>query len=211
MGNTDSWKEAFEVDITDVVMYGKPNVVADCVSDRAGAGGIWRPVWLNPVASPVPAEKNLISDPGFEEEAKAWRKSTMIGTFDFTSDGLHSHNGKHSGRIRCSARGVDAKGAMKTDVWGRWYQTGISVQPDCRYRLRLWVKAKLAPTGRVSVWVTGTEKNTMAANIADSGGRWVEVIINDIEPKGEAVGVYLNLRHAPGIVWFDDVELLEAP
>ena len=45
-GNTNSWQEAFQVDITDVVRYDEPNTLAVRVSDNAGAGGIWRPVCL---------------------------------------------------------------------------------------------------------------------------------------------------------------------
>jgi len=45
-GNTNSWMEAFEIDITDHVRYGKPNVLAVRVEDNSGAGGIWRPVKL---------------------------------------------------------------------------------------------------------------------------------------------------------------------
>lgn len=208
-GNTDSWKEAFEVDVTDVLQVGRPNTVAVRVSDNAGAGGIWRPVWLNRLAPPATAADNLISCPGFEGKTKVWGRSTMVGTFAFSVDEIHSHSGRRAARLQCTARAAeDAKAKYKTDVWGRWFQTGLRVTPTATYRLRLWVRASTEPTARISIWVTGTRKRTMSANLADTGGRWVEVVINDIRPAGDTLAVYLNLRYAPGTVWFDDVELV---
>ena len=45
-GNTNSWREAFEVDITKCVRFEQPNVLAVRVEDNSGGGGIWRPVKL---------------------------------------------------------------------------------------------------------------------------------------------------------------------
>ena len=45
-GDKDSWKKAFEIDVSDVIRFDKPNVLAVRVEDNAGAGGIWRPVRL---------------------------------------------------------------------------------------------------------------------------------------------------------------------
>jgi hypothetical protein len=210
-GNTDSWKEAFEVDITDVVRYGEPNTVAVRVSDRSGAGGIWRPVWLNAISPAVTQDSSLVCSPGFEDNAEGWRRSIMIGTLDFAVDPHHAHSGRSSGRITCSAQGIDTDGRMKTTVWGRWYQTGIPVRSGDRFELRVWVKARIQPGARVSVWVTGTGKGTMAADIADTGGRWVEVTIDNIVPKKDELGLYLNLRDGLGTAWFDDVALTAAP
>jgi hypothetical protein len=45
-GNSDSWQEAFDVDITECVRFDQPNILAVRVEDTSGAGGIWRPVKL---------------------------------------------------------------------------------------------------------------------------------------------------------------------
>lgn len=45
-GNSGSWQEAFDVDITKFVRFDQPNVLAVRVEDNSGAGGIWRPVKL---------------------------------------------------------------------------------------------------------------------------------------------------------------------
>lgn len=45
-GNINSWQEAFDVDITQAIRFDGPNSLAVRVEDRMGAGGIWKPVWL---------------------------------------------------------------------------------------------------------------------------------------------------------------------
>jgi hypothetical protein len=45
-GNTNSWQEAFEVDVTKAVRFDQPNSLAIRVVNTAGAGGIWKPVYL---------------------------------------------------------------------------------------------------------------------------------------------------------------------
>ena len=208
-GNPDSWKEAFEVDITEILRTERPNTVAVRVSDHAGAGGIWRPVWLNRFAPPATPAENLISSPSFEKGTKAWGRSTMAGTFAFSVDEIHSHSGRRAARLQCTAGDTDGpKGGNSTKIWGRWYQTGLEVDPAVTYRLRLWVRASTEPAAKVSIWVTGTRQQTMSKNLTDTGGRWVEVVIDDIRPTGNTLAVYLNLKDAQGTVWFDDVELV---
>ena len=46
-GNSNSWSEPFTVDVGDVARFDRPNTVAVRVEDNAGAGGIWRAVFLN--------------------------------------------------------------------------------------------------------------------------------------------------------------------
>ncbi len=45
-GNMNSWQEAFDIDIKPYLRTDKPNNLSVRVEDKAGAGGIWRPVWL---------------------------------------------------------------------------------------------------------------------------------------------------------------------
>ena len=45
-GDADSWRQAFDVDITEYVHFNKPNMLAVRVEDNSGGGGIWRPVKL---------------------------------------------------------------------------------------------------------------------------------------------------------------------
>lgn len=44
--NLDDWKIPFEVDITKAVRFGGRNTLVVRVEDRAGRGGIWKPVWV---------------------------------------------------------------------------------------------------------------------------------------------------------------------
>jgi hypothetical protein len=209
-GNTDSWQEAFEVDITEVVRFDRPNTVAVLVSDNSGAGGIWRAVWINEVAPAASDEDNLLLDGGFEGEANAWGRSAMSGKFSFAPDTAQAHSGESSGRIECTERGTPEQAQkMRTEVWGRWYQSAIAVDPGNTYRLRAWVRTEAGFRGRLAIWVTPTPTGTNATNLATTNGRWHEVIVEGIRPKGETIGVYLNLMDAPGVAWFDDVELVE--
>jgi len=44
--NSSDWKAPFELEISKVVRYDKPNTVVVLVEDRSGLGGIWQPVYL---------------------------------------------------------------------------------------------------------------------------------------------------------------------
>ncbi|HCU38687.1 MAG TPA: hypothetical protein DGT21_25710 [Armatimonadetes bacterium] len=209
-GNADSWKEAFEVDITDVVRHDRPNTVAVQVSDNSGVGGVWRPVWINRVALPAAAETNLVQGAGFEGEPGAWGKSIMAGKFIFAIDTSHANSGASSGRLECTAAGTEEdKAKYRTDIWGRWHQSIGSIDPAKTYRFRAWVRTSADFNGQAALWVTNTEVGTASVNVLNTRGRWHEAVIEDIRPKGDTVGVYLNLMHGTGTVWFDDVELVD--
>ena len=61
--NTDAWQEPFQVDITDALVREGANTLAVRVDHVAGAGGIWKPVWLL-VIEPPPL---LTANWGFED------------------------------------------------------------------------------------------------------------------------------------------------
>ena len=208
-GNTNSWREAFEIDITEVVRYDAPNTVAVRVSDNSGVGGIWRPAWVNQVAPAAGTEDNLLLDPGFEGQARAWKRSVMAGKFNFAIDTSQVQSGNSSGRIECTEpASPEEHQKNKTKVWGRWYSSTGEVNPDKTYRLRLWARTPAGFGGRLAIWVTGTTEGTNATNLATTNGRWHEVIVKGIRPAGNKVGIYLNLMDAPGTAWFDNVELV---
>ncbi len=209
-GSANSWREAFQVDITDVIRYDKPNTLVVRVTDNAGAGGICRPVWLSQFAPPVAEEKNLLPDSGFEGRAPTWKRSIMAGTCTFAIDADQSHSGKSSGRIDCTepASSEDREG-NSSEVWARWYNSPINVSPGKTYRLRFWARTPAGFRGRLAIWVTGTTRGTNATNLATTNGRWHEVIVAGIRPADNTVGIYLNLMDAAGTAWFDDIEFVE--
>jgi len=209
-GNTDSWQEAFEVDITDVVRFDRPNTVAVRVEDNAGAGGVWRPVWLVQSAAAVPAEQNALEDGGFEERSGAWKQSIMCGKFSLALDDTEARAGNVSARLDCAELAPpEAEETHRTRAWGRWYQTDVSVDPQTTYQLRVWVKTSGDFGGKLAIWVTGDrEKGTAAANVLSTQGMWKQVTVTGIVPQESRVGVYLNLMDGTGTAWFDDVELV---
>ena len=208
-GDTDSWQKAFELDITEAVRYDRPNTLAVRVEDNAGAGGIWRRVWLQKLI-PTIAKSSVLKDGGFESNPSAWRKSRMCGEFAFARDEETSHSGAASGRLQCTRVGtVDDEKELKTRAWGRWYQTGVPVEKGRSYTLRLWAKTSNDFAGTVAIWVTGDAKHgTVATNLVNTQGLWHPVTATGITPTGDTVGVYLNLRDGTGTAWFDDVELV---
>lgn len=209
-GNPDSWQEAFDVDVTDIVRLDRPNTVAVRVEDNAGAGGVWRPVWLVRSARPAAPEQNAARDGGFEERPSAWKQSIMCGTFQLALDEREARTGRTSARIECTGLGPpEAEQTYRTRAWGRWYQTEVAVDSERTYRLRVWVKTSRDSGGKLAIWVTGDrDRGTAAANVLSTQGIWQEVTVSDIHPKGEQVGIYLNLMDGAVTAWFDDVELV---
>ncbi len=208
-GDTDSWQKAFEVDITDAVHPGAGNVLAVRVEDNAGAGGIWRPVWLTTAAERADDRANLVTDGGFEEQSGAWHKSVMAGDFAFALDTTQPHGGRLCARIECTAPGPpEIEERMRTRVWGRWYRTIGPVDPAKTYRLRLWVRTSDDFGGRVAIWITGAGEATIAQNVLNTEGLWREFTLDDIHPNADELGLYLNLMDTAGTAWFDDVELV---
>ena len=49
--SSNAWQEPFDVDVTDALRRDAPNTLAVRVDYVKGSGGIWKPVWLVPVAA----------------------------------------------------------------------------------------------------------------------------------------------------------------
>ncbi len=178
-------------------------------ADNSGVGGVWRPVWINKVALPGAAEDNLIQDAGFEGESETWGRTIMAGQFTFAIDTDHANSGTSSARIECTAPGTEEdKVKYRTDIWGRWHQSIGNINPSKTYRFRAWVRTSAGLNGQAALWVTNTEVSTASVNVLNTRGRWHEATIEAINPKGDTVGVCLNLMQGMGTVWFDDVELV---
>ena len=208
-GDTDSWQRAFELDVTEAVRYDRPNTLAVRVEDNAGAGGIWRPVWVQTLGLAI-SEDSVLEDGGFESETSGWRQSVMCGEFGFARDEETAHSGVASGRLQCTRIGTEEQEKkQRTRAWGRWYQTGVPVDKSKTYTLRLWAKTSNDFSGTVSIWVTGDAKHkTVAVNLVNTQGLWHPVTATGITPEADSVGVYLNVRHGTGTAWFDDIELV---
>ncbi len=209
--DADSWKKAFELDITEAIRYDRPNTLAVRVEDSAGAGGIVGGVRLLKV-TPMNEEHSVVKDGGFERHAAAWRKSVMCGDFAFELDNKNAHSDAISARLQCSKVGsADDERKLKTRAWGRWYQTGVPVDKGKTYRLRLWAKTSNDFAGTVAIWVTGdARRGTVATNLVNTEGLWHPVTATGITPNSDTVGIYLNVKDGTGTAWFDDIELVES-
>ena len=211
----NSWQEAFEVDVTPWVRYDQPNTLALRVEDNAGAGGIWRPVWLLQAEPVAHGAANLVPDGGFEAGASAWKTHAAAGEFRFEIDRTRVHGGEASGRIDCLKPAEREPGPGVGTAWGRWYQTGLPVQPGKTYRLRAWVLTAKEFAGTADVWLRsatgGAGPGNHSVRLLPTHGLWRQVEFNGIVPGENTAAIYLNLMGGTGSLWFDDVELVESP
>ena len=210
-GDRDSWRKAFEVDITDLARIGEANLLAVRVEATTGVGGIWRPVWLATSDPPAVEDTNLIPDGGFEDGPGEWRQHRQIGEMTFEIDTATARTGDASAMIRCTAAGPEEdEERFRTRIWGRWHREVGPVDPEQTYRLRLWARTTDDFAGRLAIWVTGAGERTMAEYALNTEGLWQEIVMEEINPTGDRLHVYLNLMHGTGAAWFDDVELTAA-
>lgn len=208
-GDGDSWKKAFEIDVTEIARLGQTNLLAVRVEDRSGVGGIWRPVWLATSEAQAVVEANLIPDGGFEGGAGEWKSHRQTGEFTFEVVPEGAQTGDSCAMIRCNAQGPEEdEERMRTRVWGRWHREVGAVDPGKTYRLRLWARTTDDFAGRLAIWVTGAGEKTMTVEALNTEGLWREFTIEDIHPTADKLHVYLNLMHGTGTAWFDDVELV---
>jgi uncharacterized protein DUF4838/glycosyl hydrolase family 2 len=203
--NKDSWREPFVIDISKFIRFGQPNTLTVRVLDSAGAGGIWRPVWLKISKLTATNAQNQIENGNFEIKNKDWRRHVGRGSFKFSYDPKNAHSGKYSGLIECTKVNKKARNAYKM-AFGRWYQTKVPVKPGQKYRFRVWVRTDKYFSGSVPIWVISGKQYSF--NVPCTNGLWSEVEIKNIIPKNKTVDVYLNLLHKTGRVWFDDAELI---
>lgn len=208
-GDTESWRQSFEIDITKLIARDKPNVLAVQVTDTGGAGGVWKPVWLVTSEAPAAADRNLLKNGGFEAQAPVWGQNVQCGVFKFSLDTTRKRSGASSGMVQCTELGEpEVQQKTATKAWGRWYQTGLKVEPAKTYRLRAWYRTDPSFAGTVKFWVRVTKAGTAQAQALNTQGLWREVRLEHLKPAEADLSVYLNVTDATGSVWFDDVELV---
>lgn len=207
-GDVDSWQKAFDVDITEYIVFDKPNVLAVRVEDTEGAGGIWKPVQLITTDMLVEDSANLISNPGFEDGQQSWKRSIMAGKFLFEIDSVVSHSGNKSAKLECTEVAPRTDKPQNPNSWARWHR-GIPVKKGKAYKFRCFVKTQPDFIGKIMIFLTGdAEKKTRTASCLNTQGRWVELKIENYIAAVDKAGVYLN-QYGIGEVWFDDVELVQ--
>ncbi|NOY82571.1 MAG: DUF4838 domain-containing protein [Kiritimatiellaeota bacterium] len=209
-GNKDSWQQAFEVDISKTVRFERPNALAVRVRDDAGAGGIWKPVWLLTAKPDADAARNIVRNGGFEEGDRDWKRHVVAGKFEFAVDRSGAaRSGRACATLRClELAPKDLQRRLRLQAWARWYQP-LTLEKDRRYRLRLWVKTDPAFAGRIVVFFTGDkEKKTRSGRLIGTRGIWRKLTVDGYRATGDNAGVYLNVMDGVGRVWFDDVQVV---
>ncbi|MBT3379273.1 MAG: DUF4838 domain-containing protein [Lentisphaerae bacterium] len=194
--NPNAWAEPFEIDISSAIEPDTPNTLAVRVEDRSGAGGIWKPVWINITDRPD-TTSNLLRNPGFEAPLRGADNWYFISyknedgqTYTVDRDTEVAHSGTHAMRIRAQHQAD-----------GRLVQKIPDLDPNQLYRLITRVRTAPGFKGAVGIHI-GTR-----ASCKDTGGAWRELILNNIPaPEGK---LYLGfwVSRCTGTVWLDDIEL----
>ena len=185
------------MDITNRLRADGPNVLAVRVEDKAGAGGVWKPVWL--CTSEAANAANLVKDGGFETEPTTWGQNVQGGQFRFLRDTATKRGGAASGLLECLAVGsAEDEKRNRTKAWARWHRGDTPVETGKSYALRVWYRTDADFRGSVRVWATGTADGTMEAKGLNTQGVWRELKIEHIKPAANSLGLYLNLFDGTG-------------
>ena len=193
--NPESWKEPFEVEVTDVARTGARNVVAVRVEDRVGAGGIWKPVWLTVTDRPKPGKRNLVANPGFEDDA-----IKKISWFFLTYEEPRKYeyticeSGAWAGK-RCAQ--IKANGGRD----GRLVQKIRPVEEGKSYVLKVRLKTSLNFNGHATAHIG------KKAGLRSTKGLWQEIVIRDVVATRDQLYLGIWVK-GTGTVWVDGVEVI---
>jgi len=196
--NPNSWAEPFTADVTHALRRDAPNVLAVRVEDNTGAGGVTRPVQVVVMDPPAAAEMNPVRNPGFENAQKPWFFAVREGAADLAIDGKDRNTGGASARIT-----VTKPGAAK--LW----QSNIPISKGKRYVLKARFKTSADFNGRLQFRVAVTGSITRKAAAFNTGGQWQEIVLEDVKATAPAAYVGFYVGNGTGVVWLDDVELVE--
>ena len=135
--------------------------------------------------APAAAEANLILNGGFEADDRPGTRH-HVRKFTLTLDDQVARSGRRSARIECTEIAPpEAQQEMRTRAWGRWYRTGIRVQPEKTYRLRVWVKTSADFRGTLAVWLlAGGSKGSLELKTLNTEGIWRLLSLGQIAPEG---------------------------
>jgi hypothetical protein len=166
--------------------------------------GVPRPNPANIGRKPV-VGPNLLANGGFTQGQQGWSTQVMAGECSFATDTNEHHSGQMSARITCTKTVSATSNTFKRSSWARFYQVNVPLQRGSRYRLSVWVKTSKDFQGQVLVWCDSN--GVTEGKSGPTNGAWTQVVIDDIQPKANSAGIYLNLVDGTGTVWFDDARL----
>jgi len=162
----------------------------------------------------VPEEhwgKNLVANPGFEEEPTGWN----LPPGQCAWDAAEKHSGARSLRFTNTDRNVYSL-----------VTAPVALIPGVRYRISVWVKGKdVRATGGTPVPPTHDQGAGLCVEWSDKAGKWlgghypackagtfdwtrIESETGAVPAAAASAHVVLYLRqHTTGTAWFDDVEV----
>jgi hypothetical protein len=181
MGDGDSWKKPFDVDVTGRISPGE-NLLAVRVSKDAkfiGLSGLWRSVFLSLGEVEVP-----------DMAVNKWRINTQMGKFTGSTK-------KYPMVLTCSAP-AEKRGNAYKGVWGRFF-CNEKVVPGRMYEVK--VHFRQSGDARFAMWIrtAGGGLNNNNINVAGPGENNAERTLTARFTAGSAnCGIFLNLLGGTG-------------
>ena len=191
-GNENSWAEPFEVDVSDVAVADRQNVLTVRVDNISGPGGIWKPVRLVTSAAPPADAENLIVNGSFESGTDAWRWFPRSGKAELRTDDTQVLSGSHAAMLTLADRAT-ANLAQRVSV-----PDGASLSD---YTFSMYVRTSPEFTGRIQGHLG------KKVNAHNTGNAWRQVTLDEI--SSSYIGLWVH--DATGTVWFDHVTVTKRP
>lgn len=172
---------------------------------------------VKPITEPV----NLLKNPGFEETekradgrlfAKGWNLHQYSADLDVSLDQESSHDGKNSLRISVNVPREKLGAAVQQTVKG--------IKPGNAYKLSGWVKTKDLKKGgapgavciQLSFMNDKDQREKLYTAYSGNTDTWQEISCTGKAPDA-AISVQVTCiwgdGNSDGIMWFDDLNLLE--
>ena len=201
----DDWKTPFDIDITKLVDWTKPEqTVTVRVTDKTGAGGIWKPVEVRFVDNWVP------------------RKDALFQYFDFEqhSDGMCLG---WTNAFGCTEKPQAGKGCMRQKSNGGNWDVSRSgsyfpVKPGEKYKLSVWNRNSLtAGEAQFMIrFITKDKKNTLKngyliRKVVPGTQQWEQYEQEFVVPADCGyIQIFFRVVNPIGNVYWDSVELFRA-
>lgn len=199
----DDWKTPFDIDITGLIDWTQvEQLVVVRVSDKTGAGGIWKPVEIRSVENWVPVKTAFSHGKEFERHSpdgvcEGWTKSALAWT----------------------DRPQSGKGCMKQRSYGgNWdvvmYGSLFKVEPGEKYKLTVWNRNTLiSGTAQFGVRFADEKKETPESGyifqcVRPGADEWRQYEQDFVIPEQcRFINVYFRVVNPVGDVFWDSLEL----
>jgi len=202
-GNTNSWQEAFDLDITQDLLPEQMNNLTVMVINNVGVGGIWKPVFLSSIhVEPRPENGQTIYKNDFSMPLERWHPAVNLGKFIHKV--LKTGGVDDSGALFLQCQKLDANNKS----WGRWILENTPVEAGALYQIRLQYKTDDKFVGNVLIWPR-PGKGEYDYRGTNTNGAWKEAVISNFKATENRLHLYINIWDGVGSITIDNVEIIK--